>query len=226
MIEELTKRNDKNTTPEVVKKALAVCARTVCVCRAQHDLYKPAFGAVTYVGVPEPAPNWKLSATPLPKTKAKVTFLTLGIVCPRKNQHFSVEVFKKWAGKRQDVRLIVVGARYIRQYEIDYVDKVKKTIDGDPRIELHDVTADVDQYYRQSDVLLFTSLNEVTPMVIAEAMMRSLPVITTDIAGIPEMFEHGVHGFAHSPDKIAPFVEALEHIGKAGAEGQRRRLQM
>merc|ERR1719238_1523004 len=167
-----------------------------------------------------------MSSKPLPKTKATVTFLTLGIVCPRKNQHWAIEIFKTWAGDRADVRLIVVGARYIRQYEIDYVEKVKATINGDPRIELFDVTNDVDQYYRQADALLFTSLNEVTPMVIAEAMMRSLPVVTTDIAGIPEMLVHGVHGFALPPDKHAPFVKALEELGAAGPTSQRRRLQM
>jgi len=226
LVSELTKRNDRNTTPDVVRLALATCPRTVCVCKAQRDLYKPAHGVVTFVGVPEPAADWKISATPLPATTAKVTFLCLGIVCPRKNQHWAVEAFKQWAKGRQDVRLLVVGARYIRQYEIDYVDKVKATIGGDPRIELHDVTNDVDQYYRQSDVLLFTSLNEVTPMVIAEAMMRSLPVITTDIAGIPEMLEHGVHGYAHPPDNLDPFVDALDSLGATDADGQRRRLQM
>jgi len=225
LVEELTKRNDKHTTPEVVKRALDVCARTVCVCKAQHELYKPAHGAVTYVGVPEPAHTWKIGPSP-PKPEGSVTFLCLGIVCPRKNQHWAVEVFKQWAGKRQDVRLIVVGARYIRQYEIDYVDKVKATINGDPRIQLHDVTNDVDQYYRQSDALLFTSLNEVTPMVIAEAMMRGLPVITTDIAGIPEMLVHGTHGFVLPPDEHKPFVDALNVVGAPGADGQRRRLQM
>ena len=63
-------------------------------------------------------------------------------------------------------------------------------------------------------------------MVIAEAMMRSLPVITTDIAGIPEMLTNGVHGFALPPDDHAPFVDALAQLGAAGSEGQRRRLQM
>jgi len=62
--------------------------------------------------------------------------------------------------------------------------------------------------------------------VIAEAMMRSLPVITTNIAGIPEMFAHGVHGFALPPDDLAPFVDALEAVGGTDADGQRRRLQM
>ena len=56
-----------------------------------------------------------------------------------------------------------------RRYEIDYVEKVKAIIDGDARIELHNVTNDVDAFYRMSDALLFTSVNEVTPMVIAES---------------------------------------------------------
>lgn len=41
LVSELTKRNDKNTTPAVVRKALAVCARTVCVCKAQHEYAHP-----------------------------------------------------------------------------------------------------------------------------------------------------------------------------------------
>jgi len=223
LVAELEKRNDKTTTPEIVGKALATCQRTVCVCRAQLELYKPTNGVVTFVGVPTPKADWQLGAT---KKANTVTFLCLGIVCPRKNQHWAVEIFKEWAGKRQDVKMIVVGARYIRQFEIDYVEKVKAIINNDPRIELHDVTNDVDRYYRQADALLFTSLNEVTPMVIAEAMMRSMPVITTDIAGIPEMFEHGTHGFAFPPDDKKPFVGALEQLGATDADGQRRRLQM
>ena len=101
-----------------------------------------------------------------------------------------------------DVRLLVVGARYIRQYEIDYVDQVKAIAGKDKRIEVHDVTSDVDSFYRQADALLFTSINEVTPMVIAESMMRSMPVITTNIAGIPEMFEHGSMASATRPKTL------------------------
>ena len=60
-------------------------------------------------------------------------------------------------------------------------------------------------------------------MVIAEAMIRGLPVVTTNIAGIPEMLTHGVHGYVLPPDDQAPFVDALRQLGGADAEGQRRR---
>ena len=256
MVEELGKRNDKNTTPDVVAAALAACPRTVCVCRSQLELYKPASGSAVFVGVPSPKANWKAESysakleslggggggggdpvakllgggsrdgsPPLATGKRPLTFLCLGIVCPRKNQLWTAEVFLEWAGTRTDVRLLVVGARYQRQYEIEYVEKVKALAAGDPRVEVHDVTNDVDKYYSQADVMLFASLNEVTPMVLAEAMIRQIPVITTDIAGIPEMLTHKTHGFVLPPEKPA-FIGALHALGGADADSQRRRVQM
>ena len=169
---------------QVVDHALATCSCVVSVCEAQRQLYKPTNGQVVFVGVPQPAPAWRAGAPPRSSPR-QLTLLCLGIVCPRKNQLMAAEVFKEWAGSRKDVRLLIVGARYIRKYELEYVEKVKAVVGNDTRIEVHDVTSDVDAFYRQSDLLLFCSLNEVTPMVIAESMMRSIPVLTTNIAGIP-----------------------------------------
>jgi glycosyltransferase involved in cell wall biosynthesis len=77
----------------------------------------------------------------------------------------------------------VINDRYTRDYEIRYIEEVKAAIGDDPRIEVIDVTTDVDQYYCNADMLLFTSVNEVTPMVISEAMSYGIPVISTNIAG-------------------------------------------
>ena len=48
------------------------------------------------------------------------------------------------------MRLLIVGARYTRDYEIQYVEEVKRVINGDMRIELYDVTENVDRYYEVS----------------------------------------------------------------------------
>ena len=74
----------------------------------------------------------------------------------------------------------------------------------------------MDKYYSQADVMLFASLNEVTPMVLAEAMIRQIPVITTDIAGIPEMLTHKTHGFVLRPKPA--FIGALHALGGADAD--------
>lgn len=140
-----------------------------------------------YVGVPEPtltAIQYRQSGK---RRDGKIRFLTLGIVCPRKNQQMAVRAFRKFAGDRTDVELDIVGARYIRDYEKEYVQKVEEEIGDDPRVKLHPVTDDPASWYARADVLLFLSVNEVTPLVIAEAGLHGLPSITYDIGGIKEM---------------------------------------
>ena len=92
------------------------------------------------------------------------------------------------------------------------ITQVRDLIDNDPRIELHDVTEDVDKFYSACDVLLFPSLNEVTPMVISEAMSYGLPVVTTNIAGIPEMVNDGQEGFLFEPGDSTTCIAAMQKL--------------
>lgn len=160
------------------------------------------------MGVPAPLPQHQMMEVEGGISKVKndgiFTFLTLGIICPRKNQVWAVKLFKQFAGTRTDVRLLVVGARYTRKYEVDYLQEVKAVAAEDTRIEIHDVTSNVDDFYKMAHCLLFTSVNEVTPMVISEAMSWGIPILSTNIAGIPEMIQDGQEGFLFAPyDDIA-----------------------
>jgi len=218
MIEKnLRLRNIKSLSTLTVKRAFTAASHIVCVCQAQMDLYeiKPgrdgdSAASTIFVGVPCPITN--LSPLPSPScssskdkhnhkdNKSELTvFLSLGIVCPRKNQLWVVEQFKLFAGNRTDLRLLIVGARFTREYEADYVSLVKESIAFDRRIELYDVTEDVEQFYQRADIFILASLNEVTPLVLSEALSYSIPVISTNIAGITEMVENGVEGYLFDP---------------------------
>jgi glycosyltransferase involved in cell wall biosynthesis len=238
--ENLRIRNYEGLTLHTVKKALSLATRVVCVCESQKKLYNPsAPTAVIFVGVPDPVK--RLSSLPADPTEAveqftpsifqlnemkkkmnQFTILCLGIVCPRKNQIWTVQLFKKFAEnlvlrrkieKKKssfNIRLQIVGARNIRTYEIEYLERLKEEIGHDNRIELHDVTEDVDQFYRSADCLMLTSLNEVTPMVISEALSWGIPVLSTDIAGIKEMYVDGIEGFLFSPTDEKKALQSLE----------------
>lgn len=84
---------------------------------------------------------------------------------------------------------------------------MRAEIGNDPRIELLDVTDNVDPYYQIADALILTSLNEVTPMVISEAMSWSIPVLSTNIAGIGEMFVDGQEGYLFAPGDDAKALQ-------------------
>ncbi|MDQ1902705.1 glycosyltransferase family 4 protein [Paracoccus sp. WLY502] len=63
-----------------------------------------------------------------------------------------------------------------------------------------------------SDILVLPSFAEGVPIVLMEAMATGLPVITTHIAGIPELVEHGVSGFVLPPGDTAALVDALDAL--------------
>lgn len=226
IVENLRIRNYEGLTLATVKQALAKAARVVCVCESQLQLYNPsAPSSVIFVGVPDPSPRYQQYrvadftpecddkiATNNVLPKKVFTFLCLGIICPRKNQLWTVQLFKKFAGKRNDVRLQIVGARYTRMYEMDYLEQVKAEIGADPRIQVFDVTENVDPYYQNADCLILTSLNEVTPMVISEAMSWGLPVISTNIAGIKEMFTNGVEGYHFAPGDEEHALHGMQQL--------------
>jgi glycosyltransferase involved in cell wall biosynthesis len=55
------------------------------------------------------------------------------------------------------------------------------------RITWHGVITDVSRYLRAFDVVAITSWSEGSPMILLEAMAAQVPVVTTNVGGIPEM---------------------------------------
>lgn len=62
-----------------------------------------------------------------------------------------------------------------------------------------------------ADAYILPSYNEGLPISILEAMSYSLPIISTNVGGIPEILKNGENGFIMSPgDKDAMYRAILE----------------
>jgi glycosyltransferase involved in cell wall biosynthesis len=92
---------------------------------------------------------------------------------------------------------------------------------------------DVDDLMRVADLFVMPSLaNECLPYAILEAMAHGLPVIGTDVAGIPEEIQHGVTGEVVAPGDAGALAAAIVRLagdadraramGEAGRERQVR----
>jgi glycosyltransferase involved in cell wall biosynthesis len=88
---------------------------------------------------------------------------------------------------------------------------------------------DVERVLAASDVFVLPSFREGTPRVVTEAMASGLPVVATDIAGVPEQVEDGENGYLVAPgdpEALADRLDALLDDGELresfGAAGQKR----
>ncbi|WP_085307645.1 glycosyltransferase [Planktotalea arctica] len=88
--------------------------------------------------------------------------------------------------------------------------------------------AEVATALKTTDIFVLPSFAEGVPVVLMEAMAAEVPVVTTHVAGIPELIEHGVHGLLTPPGDSASLANAIAlllsdpnsaaRMGKAGRE--------
>jgi glycosyltransferase involved in cell wall biosynthesis len=72
--------------------------------------------------------------------------------------------------------------------------------------------ADLLDYYRQATLFIMPSLTEALGVTFLEAMAAGVPVIGTNVGGIPEIIRHGVNGLlipAESPSSVAEAINRM-----------------
>jgi glycosyltransferase involved in cell wall biosynthesis len=90
---------------------------------------------------------------------------------------------------------------------------------------------DIREEYRRCDVFCLPSFAEGVPVVLMEAMAMGVPVVASDLMGIPELVDDGVSGLLVRPGRADALVDALAALaadpalrGAMGAAGRRRVL--
>lgn len=171
------------------------------------------------------------AATPAPLPEAPV-LLCIGRLCGEKGHLILLEAFAGLLRADPGCRLVLAGDGEMRGLveariaALGLGDRVAITgwIDS----------AEVQRLIEASTILVQPSLMEGLPVVIMEAMARHRAVISTYIAGIPELVQPGRTGWLVPAGDAAALEEAmaaalatpraaLEEMGRAGAERVRAR---
>jgi colanic acid/amylovoran biosynthesis glycosyltransferase len=162
--------------------------------------------------------------TPIPKA-ANLT--CIGRLCEQKGQLILVQAAKQLVEEGFDFRLTLVGDGEMRS--------VLETLIAQWRLQHHVVitgiatTEQVQEFLQEARALVLPSFGEGLPVAIMEALAMGRPVVSTYIAGIPELIKPGKNGWLVPAGDVealtqalkevitAP-IEQLEQMGKLGAE--------
>jgi N-acetyl-alpha-D-glucosaminyl L-malate synthase BshA len=125
--------------------------------------------------------------------------------------------------KAPGVRLILVGDGPERHRIERLIDK----LDLNHSILLDGYRSDIPERLKCIDTLVLCSETESAPLTILEAMSSGLPVVATNVGGIPEIVEHGRNGFLvplkHPEDIAERLLELNADKTKMRRMGERAR---
>lgn len=139
------------------------------------------------------------------KKKQLFTFGFLGQLEEHKGVRLLVEAFKSYSG--QNVRLLVAGRGMLSEY-------VRQQSKEDPRIEFFGEyrTGQLDELFENMNVLMVPStIRDNMPTVILESFAHGVPVIGSNLGGIPEALSNGKGLLLHGL-KESDFHSAFEEV--------------
>ncbi|MFF3906947.1 glycosyltransferase family 4 protein [Streptomyces sp. NPDC001848] len=162
-----------------------------------------------------------------PGTDGVSRLLCVAAVTPRKGQHRLIEALA--AVKDLPWSCVCVGGL---GHDPEYVERLRALIDehglGD-RLHLTGPQsgAELEASYASADLMVLTSYAETYGMAVTEALARGIPVLATDVGGLPEAVgrapDGGVPGILVPPED--PAAIAAELRGWFGEADVRRRLK-
>lgn len=154
-------------------------------------------------------------------------FVCVGRLCEQKGQLILLEAAQRLKEKGIPFQLILAGDGEMRpeiEIQID-----QRGLRQQVHITGWISSAQVRDELLKSKAMVLPSFGEGLPVVIMEAMALKRPVISTYIAGIPELVEHGVNGYlcpAGDVEKLADLMETClgAHTDVLATMGQEAQL--
>jgi glycosyltransferase involved in cell wall biosynthesis/Tfp pilus assembly protein PilF/ubiquinone/menaquinone biosynthesis C-methylase UbiE/pyruvate-formate lyase-activating enzyme/dTDP-glucose pyrophosphorylase len=140
------------------------------------------------------------------RTSGNIKFCYLGTIHELKNAILLAESFRLVSG---NARLIFWG-----NGQHDCIEELKKTIKGDSRISYMGAykPEDLPKIFSDIDTVILPSLIENYPLVAREALSAGVPVIASNVGGIPEIVSHKKNGILFNPNDKKELSGILQEI--------------
>lgn len=133
--------------------------------------------------------------------------LCVGTIEPRKGQTQLVEAFARVASQHPGARLVLLGSRDDGHERAPQIAAEQHGLTD--RVEILRVMRDVRPAYLAADLLVCASDVESLPRSVLEAMAIGLPVLGTDVFGVPEVVHDGESGWICRQRDTGALAETL-----------------
>lgn len=130
---------------------------------------------------------------------------------PAKDIPTFIRTAKEVSRQKDNVFFVIIGDGYERENVVKLIKKLKIQ----DRVFLAGSITPASQYFKAFDIFLLTSTKEGSPWTVFEAMAAGLPIVSTRVAGVPEVVRDQKNGLLaplRSPKLLAEkIIEILDN---------------
>jgi colanic acid/amylovoran biosynthesis glycosyltransferase len=141
---------------------------------------------------------------------AVLRVLFVGRLVGEKGVGVLLEAAQILEGRQHTIELVIVGAGPLSEH-LD-AEVVRRGLSGTVRLVGAVGQDELPTWYAWADVFCLPSFSEGLPVVIMEAMLSELPVVTTVIAGIPELVKQDQNGLMVPPGRPDELADAIQRL--------------
>jgi|GEM_PF-526419 len=150
----------------------------------------------------------------------KVTFLIVARLIEKKGYFILLDAFKRVVYSGRNVKLVIVGFGFLKGKIIERIQELnlEDSIEFNDPSEIKDYFSFVTTKYQQADVFVLPSIvasdkdQEGTPLTILEASSTGLPIISTNVAGVPEIVTDGETGYIVEQRNVEALVAKMTYL--------------
>ncbi|MBW8521840.1 glycosyltransferase [Chryseobacterium chendengshani] len=124
-------------------------------------------------------------------------FSSMGRLHSRKNYHTLMKIHRRLLDEGLIHAIAVIGGGN----EMENLKRQARELDVEKTFLLLDTQTNPYPYIKNSDYFVLPSESESYPLTIGEVMALNIPIISTDVGGIPEMIDHQTDGYLVKPDE-------------------------
>lgn len=139
----------------------------------------------------------------------------IGELHPIKGHEYLIEAFRLINKKYPDAKLCIIGDGEIKQ---EMIDKVSQ-INIQNNVVFTGFIDDAGKYLRSFDVFVISSLSEGLCLVLLEAGLAKIPVVSTNVGGIPTLIKDKQSGILVEPRNAVQLSTGIIHLKEHPEEG-------
>jgi glycosyltransferase involved in cell wall biosynthesis len=138
----------------------------------------------------------------------QVVIGAVGRLSPEKGFDVLIRAVQQLSGAGQDIILVLVGEGEDRTR----LEALARELGVTERVRLPGYCADPRPIYEAMDLFVLSSLREGLPNVVLEAMALEVPVVASQIAGVPRLIQDGDDGLLVPPGSVANLAQAIGRL--------------